>query len=159
MKKLVVLFSVFISMQPFAQVPDPPFNPMTALGARGISGTNHILYWQNPENVIYNEVYFSSDSNLVANLDSTVKVKNGFPSTIYSSFATDEFGNLYENKYFWRVVEYNGEGSTASMIWGFYTFITIQFEHNYNFDAGLEGWQNVGPQGLTNWYWSNSTHT
>lgn len=146
-------------MQPFAQVPDPAFNPMTAPGARGISGTNHILYWQNPENVIYNEVYFSSDSNLVANLDSNVRVKNGFPSSIYSSYSTDEFGNLYENKYFLRVVEYNGEGFTASMVWDFYTFVTIQFEHNYNFDTGLDGWQIIGPQGLTNWFWSNSTHT
>ena len=36
MKKLTALFQVaFISAITFAQVPDPPFNPMTAHGASG----------------------------------------------------------------------------------------------------------------------------
>ncbi len=94
MKKFVVLFSVLLSIQLFAQVPDPPFNPMTANGARHISYYNgqwaHILYWQNPTNLIYNDVYISQDSNLVINLDPSVKVLSGIDSTkVFSSLSLE----------------------------------------------------------------------
>ena len=159
MKKLVVLFTVLLSIQLFAQVPDPPFNPITAPGARGISRLIHTLYWQNPNNVVYNEVYFSSDSVLVANLDVSVKVKNGYPDSIFSSYSVSELGYLTENKYFWRVIEYNAEGLSTSPLWYFKTFIQPEFEYHYNFDTGLDNWEILGPLGLNNWYWTNSTHT
>ena len=158
MKKLVVLFSVLLTIQLFSQVPDPAFNPMTAPGARGISRLLHTLHWQNPTDVIYNEVYFSSDSSLVANLDLSVKVKNGFPDSIFSSYPVSELGYLTENKYYWKVVEYNAEGSSVSPLWYFSSFIQPIYEYHYNFGTGLDSWEILGPLGLNNWYWTNSTH-
>ena len=121
MKKLVVLFSVLSSMLFFAQVPDPPFNPMTANGAKGIHPYYHILYWQNPVNVIYNDVYVSTDSNLVINLDPAVKVLSGFDSLkSFSSLSLELLGLLdLHTKYYWRVVEYNSIGFTAGPVWYF----------------------------------------
>ena len=85
MKSFVLVVSVLMSAFSFAQVPDPPFNPMTAPGASGISTQIHTLYWHNPENVTYNEVYLSDDSLLVANNDTSVRIFNGYPSTVFSS--------------------------------------------------------------------------
>ncbi len=160
MKRILFVTALFVAcVSIVAQVPDPPFNPMTAPGARGISRLIHTLYWQNPNNVVYNEVYFSSDSVLVANLDVSVKVKNGYPDSIFSSYSVSELGYLTENKYFWRVIEYNAEGLSTSPLWYFKTFIQPEFEYHYTFDTGLDSWEILGPLGLNNWYWTNSTHT
>ncbi|MFZ1520273.1 MAG: T9SS type A sorting domain-containing protein [Ignavibacteriaceae bacterium] len=161
MKKLLILFSVLLSIQLFAQAPDPPFNPMTAPGARGISTLNHTLYWQNPNGVLYNEVYFSDDSALVANNDTSVRVINGYPSTVFSSLDINGFGPFnISTKYYWKVLEYNSSGQSMSPVWDFTSFaITLLSDYYYSFNNGFEGWQILGPQGLSNWYWSNSTHT
>lgn len=125
MKKLVVLFSVLFSIQLFAQVPDPSFNPMTANGARHISYYNgqwaHILYWQNPTNLIYNDVYISQDSNLVINLDPSVKVLSGIDSSkVFSSLSLEVLDVVdAHTKYYWRVVEYDSFGQTAGPVWYF----------------------------------------
>ncbi|HCY76986.1 MAG TPA: hypothetical protein DHV28_13780 [Ignavibacteriales bacterium] len=125
MKKLVFLFSFLITMQLYAQAPDPPFNPMTANGARHISYYNgqwaHILYWQNPTNLIYNDVYISQDSNLVINLDPSVKVLSGIDSSkVFSSLSLEVLGVIdVHTKYYWRVVEYNSFGQTAGPVWYF----------------------------------------
>jgi hypothetical protein len=161
MKKLMILFSVLLSIQLFAQVPDPAFNPMTAPGASGISTLIHTLYWQNPEGVTYNEVYFSDDSALVANSDTSVRIINGYPATVFSSQNINGFGpfNIY-TKYFWKVVEYNSSGPSVSPLWDFTSFaIILPNDYYYSFNTGLEGWQILGPLGLTNWYWWNSSHT
>jgi hypothetical protein len=152
----MILFSVkFV-----AQVPDPPFNPMTAPGASGISTLIHTLYWHNPQSVTYNEVYFSEDSALVANNDTSVRVKNGYPSILFSSYNLSEYGTLNPNtKYFWKIIEHNSFGSSISPVWDFTSFTILISEYYCSFDTGLEGWQIIGPQGLSNWYWSNSTHT
>jgi hypothetical protein len=120
MKVLILSFLFLYLSSASAQLPGEPFNPMTAPGAKGISNTQHILFWQNPVNVLYNEIYFSSDSMLVANQDTSVRVKNGSPSTIYSSYSLSEFGLLMSNtKYFWKVVEYNSSGASISPLWYF----------------------------------------
>ena len=134
MKKLVVLFSVLLTIQLFSQAPDPAFNPMTANGARHISYYNgqwaHILYWQNPTNVIYNDVYISQDSNLVINLDPSVKVLSGIDSSkVFSSLSLEVLGVIdLHTKYYWRVVEYNSNGFTAGTVW---YFISQGSSYNY----------------------------
>ena len=161
MKKLMILFTVLLSIQLFAQVPDPPFNPMTAPGASGISTLIHTLYWQNPEGVTYNEVYFSDDSALVANSDTSVRIINGYPTTVFTSQNINGFGpfNIYR-RYYWKVVEYNSSGPSISPLWNFTSFAIILInDYYYSFNFGFEGWQILGPQGLNNWYWSYSTHT
>ena len=161
MNKSIIFFIILNSVFNFAQVPDPAYNPMTAPGASGISTLIHTLYWQNPEGVTYNEVYFSDDSALVANSDTSVRVLNGYPSTIYSSQNINGFGpfNIYK-KYFWKVIEYNSSGSSISPLWDFTSFaILLPNDSYYSFNSGFEGWQILGPQGINNWYWSNSTHT
>ena len=55
MKKLGLVF-LFCSLNHFAQGPGEPFNPMTAPGARGISGSNHTLCWKNPFRTTYNKI-------------------------------------------------------------------------------------------------------
>ncbi len=157
MKVLSISFLLLYSTSAFAQLPGVPFNPMTAPSAGGISTIHHVLYWQNPSNIIYNEIYFSSDSISVANQDTSVRVKNGFPSTIFSSYSLSEFGSLISNtKYFWKVVEYNLNGASISPLWYFYTYGNFVFEYQCSFNTGLEGWQFFGPLGQNNWYWSNT---
>ena len=110
MKKLVALFSVLSSMLFFAQVPDPPYNPMTANGARHITYYNgqwaHILYWQNPTNLIYNDVYISQDSNLVINLDPSVKVLSGIDSSkAFNSLSLEVLGVIdVHTKYYLSLI-------------------------------------------------------
>jgi len=159
MKKLVILFSILLSIQLFAQAPDPPFNPMTAPGAKGIHTSDHTLFWQNPESVSYNQLYFSEDSLLIANSDSSVRVLNGFPSTVYSSFDLINLGYLGDFvKYYWKVVEYNSYGNSLSPVWWFNSRPSFPFI-DFTFDSSLQGWEIIGPQGSNNWYWSNSSHT
>jgi len=144
----------------FTQVPNPPYNPMTAPGASGISTQIHTLYWHNPEGVTYNEVYFNEDSSLVANSDTSVRVKNGFPSTAFTLYNVNEYGTLNPNtKYFWKVVENNSSGPSVSPLWNFTSFTILLSDYYCSFNTGFEGWEILGPQGLNNWYWSNSTHT
>jgi hypothetical protein len=144
----------------FAQVPDPPFNPMTAPGAKGIHPSDHTLFWQNPESLTYNQLYFSDDSLLVANSDSSVRVLNGVPSSIYNSFQLSDWGNLDENKkYFWKVIEYNSSGNSNSPVWYFKSRGNYAGSYVHNFTNDLEGWEFWGPLGQSNWYWLNSTHT
>ncbi len=159
MKSLPLLFLIFLSVITFAQVPDPPFNPMTAPGAKGIHLSDHILFWQNPESVTYNQLYFSADSLLVANSDSSVRVLSGFPSTVYSSFNLINYGYLGDYvKYYWKVVEYNSSGNSLSPVWWFNSIPSAPLI-DFTFDSSMQGWEIIGPQGLNNWYWSNSSHT
>lgn len=159
MKKLVMLFSILFSILLFAQAPNQAYNPMTAPGAIGISTLIHTLYWQNPQGVTYNEVYFGEDSALVAISDTSVRVKNGYPATVFTFYNLSEYGTLNPGtKYFWKIIEHNSFGSSISPVWNFTSFIVLFSEYNWSFNTGLEGWQIIGPQGLSNWYWSNSSN-
>ena len=88
----------------FAQGPGPATQPMTASGAIGISLYGHTLIWLNPQNVDYNEVYFSDDSTLVANLDPSVRIYNGYPSTVFNSALLNVYGSLIYNTKYYKVI-------------------------------------------------------
>ncbi len=152
MKKFAVLFSVLLSIQLFAQLPGEPFNPMTANGARHIYRNNnqwghHILYWQNPTNVIFNDVYISSDSNLVINLDPAVKVLSGIDSSkVFSSLSLELLGLLdFHTKYYWRVVEYNSNGFTAGQVWYFISQCSIYNYWEDYFSSNLSNYTIIQP--------------
>ena len=155
MNKLFAIIILYAGLS-YSQVPDAAYNPMTANGAKGISISNHILYWQNPSGVTYNEVYFSSDSLLVFNSDASARVKNGSPSTIFNNYSLSEYGQLTESKYFWKVVEYNSNGASVSPVWYFYRFGIMYYNYEFTFDNNLNGWQAIGPLGQNNWSWSNT---
>ncbi len=156
-----ILASIIISLSGFPQNNYYAYNPMTAPGAVSVSTQGHILYWENPESVAFNEVYFSEDSSLVANMDPSVRILSGEPSSVYDSVQIS--GTLPLNtKYYWGVVEYYLVGNNTVKgfdipVWYFYT--VPPFDYNfYTFDNDLQGWQAVGPQGVNNWFWSNSSN-
>jgi len=159
MKKFLALFFViFISFLTFAQGPSSASNPMTAPGAIGISLGGHTLFWENPQNVDYNEVYFGDDSALVANLDPSTRIYNGYPSTVLNSAPLNIYSSWnYNTKYFWCVVEYNSSGNTPSPLWYFKSISPSAFAYEYFFNSGSEGWEIFGPYGFNNWYWSNTS--
>jgi len=102
---------------------------MTANGAHGIASYGHIMFWQNPEGTLYNEVYLSDDSSLVASLDTTVRIYNGYPSTADTSLDISVAGFLNSlHKYYWRVVEYDSSGATMGNVSNFITRIDLSFQ-------------------------------
>ncbi|MCW9065553.1 MAG: T9SS type A sorting domain-containing protein [Ignavibacteriaceae bacterium] len=155
--KIIIISFIVYSIVAIAQVPGSAFNPMTAPGANGIDWSDHTLFWENSLDVLYNECYFSSDSSLVANLDTAVRIQNGYPSTIFSSVSVPSL--LQNTKYFWSVVEYNASGNSLSLIWNFNSQPLPIFINHYDFTSNLEGWEIKGPLGFNNWYWSNGSHT
>ncbi|MCW8812431.1 MAG: T9SS type A sorting domain-containing protein [Chlorobium sp.] len=151
------LFSIiFYTTTILAQVPNPAFNPMTAPGAIGIDNSEHTLFWENPSGLQYNECYFSTDSALVANMDTSVRIQNGHPSTVFNSVSVTSL--LQNTKYFWCVVEYSVSGNSSSPVWYFYTQPFPAFMLEYQFDSDFEGWEVKGPLGLNNWHWLNSSN-
>ena len=123
MKKLGLVF-LFCSLNLFAQGPGEPFNPMTAPGARGVSGLNHTLCWKNPFRTTYNKIFLSQDQNLVATLDLSALIFDGYPDSSVDSLNLSSLGFLgFNNKYYWRVVEYDSSGFTNGQIWYFFTRI------------------------------------
>ncbi len=159
MKKIVVIWFALLSVQLFAQGPGQPLNPMTAPGAKSITPTNHILIWKNPIGVKFNQLYFSTDSILILNLDPAVIVFDGNPSNSISEFNLNNLGGLlYYKKYYWRIVEFDSTGSTIGPIWYFKT-LSLPTSINFSFDDNMNNWEIFGPLGINNWYWSNSSHT
>lgn len=161
--KILIICVLFLGSINLAQIPSEPFHPMTANGARHIYAINnqsfsHILYWKNNSDVLYNEVYFSSDSALVANLNPSVKVLSGADSNIvYNSMPLSLIGTLnIHTKYYWRVVQFNSFGSTAGPVWH---FISQGSGYNFwedNFSSGLANYT-IQPQGA-NWSISNTNN-
>ena len=97
------------------------------------------------------------DSVLVANRDTSARIQNGYPSTVFN---TVTLPSLTENtKYFWSVIEYNASGNSSSPVWYFYSQPIPAFLYEYYFNSNFEGWEIVGPLGFNNWYWSNTSHT
>ena len=155
MKKLIFPI-IFYSTTLLAQNPAPAFNPMTAPGAIGIDRTEHTLFWENPSSVQYNECYFSSDSLSVANLDTTLRIQNGYPSTVFNSIIINTLSQ--NTRYYWRVVEYNASGNSTSPLWYFNSQPPEVFDQEFHFDTDLDGWQFFGPLGSYNWSWWNSAN-
>jgi len=155
MKKILISIIMY-SVATIAQIPGSAFNPMTAPGAIGISWSEHTLFWENPLEVQYNECYFSSDSSLVANKDTTVRIQNGYPSTVFNSVTITSLS--VNTRYFWSIVEYNSSGNSSSPVWYFNTLPAPAFFNDYQFDSDLEGWEIFGPLGFNNWFWLNSSN-
>ena len=153
--KNILIFIIVYSVASLAQTPDSAFNPMSAPGAVGIDWSEHTLFWQNPTDIHYNECYFSSDSSLVANMDTTVRIQNGYPSTISNSVIITSLSQ--NTKYFWCIVEYNASGNSLSPMWYFNTQPVPAFLYEYQFDSDLEGWEIFGPLGFNNWHWWNTS--
>ena len=139
---LVFLF-ILNPINNFAQGPGEPFHPMTAPGARGISIHLHILFWENPAGTIYNEVYFSDDPALVSAMDPSVKILDGYPSTVFDSVSLNLYGQLeYYKAYYWKVVEYDSLSFSPSPTWNFtsrYNPTSPIFFFD-NFEDGLLNW-------------------
>ena len=154
MKSFFILLSfLFLSAAIPAQVPDLPSNPMTADGARHVSRVNNQysafkLFWENPSNVTYNDIYFSQDSNLVINMDSSALVAGGYDSLIVFDSLSLGYLNPH-SKYYWRVVEHNSSGFTTGPIW---YFISQSYDVNFwtdYFEGDLSNYTVIEPMGTT----------
>ncbi len=142
---IAVFFHLFFfSIQMLAQGPGQPFHPVVANGAKNIYKTDQQLRWENPVGTTYNEVYVSTNLNLVINLDPSVKLLDGSPGTIFTSAALGPIEPLqYEVKYYWRVVEHNNTNYTAGPVWYFQTLRNLSeatiFEDNFDdYTPGLQ---------------------
>jgi len=164
MKKKIKFFCCFVlllvlSIPIFSQGPGEPFHPMTAPGSRHINRVNtqyfaHKLFWKNPSNTTYNDIYLSPDSSLVISLDSRALVLSGYDSSrIFNDLSLILIGTLeHHTKYYWRVVEHNGSCLTIGPIW---YFISEGYRFNYwsdDFSNGLSNYT-VNPPGG---YWGIS---
>lgn len=148
--KSIIILSVLPLFIAYSQVPDSAFNPMTAPGAKNIHPTAHFLYWENPEGTLYNEIYLSDDSLLVAQSDTSVRLVTGYPDSVYDHLAPGDYLPLdYVTKYYWKVVEYDSAQSADGEIWYFTTRLPSFYFFQDNFDTF--DWTPIGPNGLTNW--------
>ena len=91
-------------------------------------------------------------------MNPSVRIYNGYPSTVFNAAPLNVYGSLsYNTKYFWRIVEHNSFGSTPSPVWYFKSISPSVFAYDYFFDSSLQGWQRIGPNGINNWRWQNSS--
>jgi len=141
---LSLLITVIVNNSAHAQGPGEPYNPETANGAKYIHSTGHRLLWQNPDSTVFNIIYFSEDSNLVAQLDTSVILYDGTPSTVYHTIYLTTVEPLdWSRNYYWRVVEFYNFGSMEGPIWSFQTMENPICEYEVFFDdfeSGLNNW-------------------
>jgi len=147
------LLTLIVSYSSLAQGPGEPFHPMTAPGANGVALSGHILVWENPSRTIYNEVYFSLDSSLVASLDTTTRIVNGYPSTTYNSKDLSMIFLDNFTKYYWRVVEYDSSDFTAGPIWHFISRVNPSWQLFLfdDFSSGSQNWTVTNDGGTCVW--------
>ncbi len=156
-KILSVCFSLLIQLTiaTFAQGPGEPYHPETANGANYIHSTGQRLLWKNPDSTIYNVIYFSSDSALVTQMNPSIILYDGFPSTVYDSIYLDLVEPLnWNTKYFWRVVEYYQSGFFAGPVWHFRTMpnpICDYIDFQDDFENGLNNWTVTNDGGNCVW--------
>ncbi len=139
-----LLFVLLFTFPASAQDPGSPYFPETANCASYVPSGGFTLNWLNPTGVIYNEVYLSYDSALVASMDTSVRVANGFPSTVYNSFTLPQLYKI--TRYYWSVVEYGSSSNTPGPIWNFITSPDNYTEYyvNDDFRNGLSNWTITG---------------
>ena len=134
------VFCLFFISAASAQAPGQPYFPETANGASNIPYQYHSLKWQNPGDVVYNEVYLGFDSSKVTNLDPSSLFISGYPSTVFDSVLIDT-QLFYPTRYFWCVVEYNADGSAQGETWYFNTSSPfIDYVKADDFSFGLGKW-------------------
>jgi len=146
-KKINILcffFLLLCSTPTFSQGPGEPYFPETANGANYIHPTGHRLLWQNPDSTIFNMIFFSEDSSLVAQMDHSVLLYDGAPSTVYDSIYLSPVESLdWNSRYFWRVVEYYQSGSIEGPIRNLRTMLYPLCDYEVFFDDfenGLGNW-------------------
>jgi len=120
-----------------------PSNPNPTNGSTNVAITDTNLSWTNGNGTTNVEVWFG-----VAG--SVVKVYDGVE---ISSWAIDTLS--YSTTYNWRVICKNDICTTAGPYWTFLTESdsTVIFYEPFN---SLNSWTPIGPQGFTEWAWSNS---
>ena len=149
-----ILLITFFPFLLFAQGPGEPFNPETATGANYIHSTGHRLLWQNPDSTIYNIIYFSEDSSLVEQLDSSVILYDGTPSTAYDTVYLTAVEPLdWSKEYYWRVIEYYSFGAILGPVWHFKTmpYPICEFVFFDDFENGLNNWTITNDGGTCVW--------
>jgi Secretion system C-terminal sorting domain len=151
----VLLLLLIISFPTFSQGPGEPYFPETANGAEGALpggwfGTHHYLKWKNPIGTNYNEVYLSDDSLLVALLDTSTRILNGYPNIAYNEVMPTYPSYEHFKKYYWRIVEYGLGGFTVGPVWYYRTRVWPGEIFEEHFDS-LDNWIVVGPSGFNNW--------
>ncbi len=98
--------------------PLPPSDPVPALAATGVDVITN-LSWANDGTVTKIDVYFSTDSTLVATLDEDARVATNWTSTLQSY---DLPVLSYDQLYYWRIACKNDADSTvAGPLWYFST--------------------------------------
>ncbi len=161
--KILVLFCLFFlssllsPLSVYSQVLGTVYHPMTADKAEGILGYEHTLKWKNPAGALFNEVYFSEDSLLVANLDASVRVLNGSPNTAFVEYQPVFSNYDYLKKYYWLVVEHDSLNSSPGPVWYFRTR-AWPGEIFYEYFDSLSQWSPAGPSGYDNWYLDYSNY-
>ncbi len=101
--------------------PGPPANPIPANNVTGISVNSHpYISWTNPSGVTFNKVYISANQNDVASYSPSALVFNGMPSSVSTTY-NNSVSLLSNTDYYWRIVEFNANDSTAGEIWHFKT--------------------------------------
>lgn len=158
MKKIFILLALLIITPANAQTNGQPYHPETAPGAKFVNPIGHRLKWVNPDSVLYNIVYFSSDSIKVANLDTSTILYHGFPSTVYSVIYLNPVEPLdWEKMYYWRVREVYTNSIVDGPVWFFKTaedvscsiFGDPQFFDD--FENGYDKWLITNNGGTCTW--------
>jgi hypothetical protein len=131
--------------------PGPATNPSPASGATDLPITGNTATWDNPAGATYNQVYFSDNATLVATLDPAALVLDGSPSTVYASAPLPAL--MYSTSYYWRIVEWDGTGSTNSPVWSFTTMADPSIVDIYveDFESGAPGWAIIDNGGTCTW--------
>ncbi len=152
---LLFLVSIICIKTSFAQGPGEPFNPETANGAKYIHSTGHRLLWRNPDSTIYNVIYFSEDSSLVSQMDTSAILYNGTLSTVYDTIYLTTVEPLDWSKYYyWRIVEFYSSGFAEGPVWSFRTMPYPFCEYEVFFDDfenGLNNWTVTNDGGTCIW--------
>ncbi len=150
-----LILLILLSTNSYSQVSGEPFHPETANGANYIHATGHRLLWENPDSTVYNIIYFSSDSTLVAEMDSTALLYNGSPSTAYDTIYLSPVEPLdWYKKYYWRIVEFYNSSSVTGPVWQFKTMqnpICDYFNFYDDFESGLSNWTVSNDGGTCVW--------
>ncbi|GIK61974.1 MAG: hypothetical protein BroJett017_28640 [Ignavibacteriota bacterium] len=146
---------VFLSIPTFAQGPGEPYNPETANDAKNIHSTGHRLLWKNPDSTIFNIIYFSDDSILVAQMNNSVVLYNGSPNVTYDTIYLDSVEPLsWNTKYYWKVVEYYQSNLIEGPVWNFRTMpnpICEYEEFQDDFESGVSNWTVTNDGGNCVW--------
>jgi hypothetical protein len=146
-KKIISLCVSLLALLPvptFSQGSGEAYHPETANGANNIHSIGHRLLWENPDSTIYNKIYFSSDSILVAQMNASVLLYDGFPNIVYDSIYLNLVEPLeWNTKYFWRVVEDYQSGLIEGTVWYFRTmsYPLCDYEEFFDdFENGPGNW-------------------